>query len=83
MSERFGHVKFDDKSKGLGAACMNAVVALEAEIDKIPLCRAKALAFQRLEEAAMWVNKAIREVQQERGAEAKPTLKQAVIVRRA
>lgn len=83
---RFGHVQFDDENKNLSKACREGCITLEAQLEKLPVSRERSIAFTKLEECFMWVNKALREKQidkqlTESGAP-KPTLKQAIIIRK-
>lgn len=90
MSDRFGHINFDEKSKILSIACKHAADKLEEAIESIPFTRSKNNSLTRLEECIMWINKALREAQIERegvhrdaGAGPKPTLQRAVIIKKA
>lgn len=90
MSDRFGHVIFDEKTKSLSVSCKNAAERLEKEIENIPFSRGKNMALTKLEECMMWVNKALREAQLDKNNSEivakvgpRPTAKQAVIIRKA
>lgn len=61
---RFDYVKYDDKAIKNQAGFKDAFVSLEYLIDDNLLSpRAKACALTKLEEAYMWVGKAIRDDQ--------------------
>lgn len=66
-NSRFDYIAYDDKAKQAQANAKIACQALEAEIDKLNNGRAKALALTKLEEVYMWIGKAVRDEQVERG----------------
>lgn len=63
---RFDYVKYDEKSCDLQAGFKDLFQTVEYEVDKLAPGRAKALIYTKLEEAYMWVGKAIRDEQIER-----------------
>jgi hypothetical protein len=70
---RFDFVKFDAESIESVAEIKVIFEDLEDEIeDRLPEGRAKSLAMTRLEEAYMWVGKAIRDSQIDRNGVADP-----------
>jgi hypothetical protein len=71
MTSRFDYIAYDDEAKELQAEFKALFSKVEFQIDAFPNGRAKALALKHLEEAYMWVGKAIRDGQIERngGAE--------------
>lgn len=60
---RFDYVKYDEKAQGLQETIKARFLALESQIQRLPEGRPKAVAFTKLEEAYMWVGKAIRDEQ--------------------
>ena len=61
---RFDYVKFDEKAFDKQASMKEAFMYIEALVEKTLIeGRAKSLVFTRLEEAYMWVGKAIRDEQ--------------------
>lgn len=71
MTKRFDHVKYDEKATSdqehFKAAFFNLDCAVNAFLSSP---RAKALVLTKLEEAYMWVGKAIRDDQIERNGSA-------------
>ncbi len=68
---RFDYVKYDDKAIEIQNAFKGYVSGLEFGIEKMLTSpRAKALALTKLEEAYMWIVKAIRDDQIERNGSA-------------
>jgi hypothetical protein len=72
MPGRFDYVKFDDMSVRDQAEAKKACEDLEKVIEMIlpHAGRAKANALTRLEEVYMWIGKAVRDDQIERGGPA-------------
>lgn len=70
-SKRFDYVKYDDKATATHAALKEAFLRMEGLVEtRLEAGRAKALIMTKLEEAFMWVGKAIRDEQVgKRGAE--------------
>lgn len=62
-STRFDYVAYDQASCEAQAAAKSQCIALEAVIEELPHCRAKALALTKLEEVYMWIGKAVRDGQ--------------------
>ena len=60
---RFDAIKFDDVSAEMSASIKSMFVAMEAVVGRMNPSRSQSLALTRLEEAHMWVNKAIRDEQ--------------------
>lgn len=60
---RFDYVKYDEKSCDFQAGFKDLFETVEFEVDKLAPGRAKALIYTKLEEAYMWVGKAIRDEQ--------------------
>jgi hypothetical protein len=63
MANRFDYVKYDDRSAERQANFKTAFQALEMMVDGLSEGRAKSLVMTKLEEAYMWVGKAIRDDQ--------------------
>ena len=64
---RFDYVKYDEKAIENQEALKIAFVAIDGMVeDRVVNGRAKALVFTKLEEAYMWIGKAIRDEQLER-----------------
>lgn len=62
--QRFSYVKYDDKATKLQIVFKGGFEQLTAVVDAhLPDGRAKALVHTKLEEAYMWVGKAIRDEQ--------------------
>ncbi len=71
MSSRFDYVKYDDKATTLQANFKAKFSELEELVtSNLSSIRAKALVLTKLEEAYMWVGKAIRDDQIERNGPA-------------
>jgi hypothetical protein len=66
MSNRFDYVKYDGIAYDLQAGFKDLFQTVEFEVDKLAPGRAKALIYTKLEEAYMWVGKAIRDEQIDR-----------------
>jgi hypothetical protein len=60
---RFGHVAYDERAQSTQKQFKDAFECMEAMMDTLPEGRAKSLAYTKLEEAYMWVGKAIRDEQ--------------------
>jgi len=80
---RFDYVKYDDEAVRLQAQFKQAFTQLDGLVNNLPKGRASALVLTKLEEAYMWVGKAIRDaqvdspnrpapLQEERGPDAEP-----------
>lgn len=68
---RFDYVKYDEKATSDQARFKAIFMAIEAKVtDLLQSPRAKALVLTKLEEAYMWVGKAIRDDQIERNGSA-------------
>lgn len=66
---RFDYVKYDDEAARVQAVLKHTFEELERSISSYLLDgRAKSLAMTKLEEAYMWVGKAIRDEQQRCGS---------------
>jgi hypothetical protein len=66
MATRFEHTKFDAAQQAAQSKFKDACVALERLIDvELPPSRAASLALTKLEEAYMWIGKAIRDCVEE------------------
>lgn len=65
MIDRFEYVQYDEKASALQSAFKDKFKCLEAMVEDFfdPKLRASALALTKLEEAYMWVGKAIRDRQ--------------------
>lgn len=76
MSSRFSYVKYDDEAVELQNEFRAGFENIESLTSGLPDGRAKALVFTKLEEAYMWVGKAIRDDQvANRGAAEQPERK--------
>lgn len=60
---RFDYVKYDQKAVDLQNCCKSHMIVLELFLNNLPESRAKSLAVTKLEEAYMWIGKAIRDEQ--------------------
>ena len=70
---RFDYVKYDKKAIAQQAAFKEAFEKIEAEVeDDLAPGRARSLILTKLEEAYMWIGKAIRDEQIERNGKASP-----------
>lgn len=67
---RFDYVKYDQKAADQQATFKQRFEALEAQLAELKYGRAKALVLTKLEEAYMWVGKAIRDEQIDRNGSA-------------
>lgn len=83
VNSRFGHIPFDPQSVAVSQELMSYCNKLEALMNKLAFSTARNTGLVRLEEFAMWANKAVREAQLERRAVQKPTLKEAIIIKKA
>lgn len=63
VSSRFDHVTYDFLSRLLQAKFKERFNCISAEVEKLPDGRSRQHAIDRLEEAYMWVGKAIRDGQ--------------------
>jgi hypothetical protein len=63
QDSRFDYVEYDERSKDLQAMFKADFKNVEWKISNLEEGRAKALALTALEEAYMWVGKAIRDEQ--------------------
>lgn len=70
MSGRFDYVRYDDQSTATQAEFKVTFEAVAAKIETLGAGRPKSLALTKLEEAYMWVGKAIRDDQIARGGDA-------------
>jgi len=70
MSNRFDYVKYDQESERLQSNAKALMVDAVKMINQIPDGRAKSLALTKLEEAYMWIGKAIRDEQIQRNGSA-------------
>ncbi len=69
MSTRFDYVKYDDQALAQQTCAKSYFLALDAWLSTaLQDSRAKSLVFTKLEEAYMWVGKAIRDEQVKRNA---------------
>lgn len=70
-NNRFDYVKYDQKAESLQMAMKGHFMAIEASLNSLPKSREQSLVMTKLEEAYMWIGKAIRNDQIERngGAE--------------
>ncbi len=63
-TKRFDYVKYDEQSEKLQADFKACFVELSSVIDQVLIApRAKALVQTKLEEAYMWIGKALRDDQ--------------------
>lgn len=62
-SSRFDYVKYDSEATVLQNTMKMQFLTLEEMVKTLPEGRAKSLIFTKLEEAYMWVGKAIRDDQ--------------------
>ncbi len=63
MSQRFSYVKYDDVSVALQNRFRDLFESIEHLTTLLPNTRHSALVFTKLEEAYMWVGKAVRDAQ--------------------
>lgn len=71
MSGRFDYVRYDEKAKLDQELFKSMFCAVEKQVDeRLASSRAKALVLTKLEEAYMWIGKAIRDDQIARGGDA-------------
>jgi len=57
---RFDYVKYDEKSEALQDAVKSHIMMMEMFLEELLPSREKSLAITKIEEAYMWVGKAIR-----------------------
>lgn len=69
MSGRFDYVKYDDTATIAQAEFKGQFLKLEAMVSGLKDGRAKSLVLTKIEEAYMWVGKAIRDDQVARGSD--------------
>jgi len=69
MTNRFDYVAYDGQAKAVQANFKEEFIKLTADVESIGLGRATELAILHLEEAYMWIGKAIRDEQIQRNAE--------------
>lgn len=62
----FDYVKFDGDSHRIQLQFKSMFQSLKAEVDQLAPSRHKAIIYTKLEEAYMWVGKAIRDEQKDR-----------------
>ena len=67
---RFDYVKYDEKAVNQQNDFKNYFQGLEGHVSELESPRAKALVLTKLEEAYMWIGKAIRDDQIERNGSA-------------
>jgi hypothetical protein len=67
---RFDYVKYDDKAAGSQDFFKRQVTVLELGLNSLPDSREKSLAMTKIEEAYMWIGKAIRDDQIKRNGSA-------------
>lgn len=70
MAGRFDYVKYDDIATVKQAEFKEQFLKLEAMLTGIKNGRAQSLVLTKLEEAYMWIGKAIRDEQVARGGDA-------------
>ena len=63
MNSRFCYVKYDETTALIQADFKKGFVNLDTFVEALPNSRAKAHAVTKLEEAYMWVGKALRDLQ--------------------
>lgn len=63
MSGRFDYVKYDVKAQSLQQSVKSHMGVIELFLNNLPNSREKSLAITKLEEAYMWIGKAIRDDQ--------------------
>lgn len=69
-SNRFDYVKFDENTAAIGATFKDGFTKIADSIDLLGPGRAVSLALTKLEEAYMWVGKALRDRQIDRNGRA-------------
>lgn len=67
---RFDYVKYDDQAMVQQQAFKGIMMNLEAFVDGLDSSRAKSIVYTKLEEAYMWIGKAIRDEQISRNGSA-------------
>lgn len=70
MVTRFDYVKYDETATQQQLQCKEWMLAFEEMVQGLKSARAKALVLTKLEEAYMWIGKAIRDDQIERNGSA-------------
>ena len=76
LGQRFSYVKYDQPSVDLQEHFKQLFMEIEGIMSLLPDGRAKSLVFTKLEEAYMWIGKAIRDKQlQARGGIEQPERK--------
>ncbi len=70
MIKRFDYVKYDEKAQSLQDSCKGHCMVLELFLNNLPDSREKSLAITKIEEAYMWMGKAIRDDQINRNGSA-------------
>jgi len=70
MSQRFDYVKYDQHAADMQGRFKQAFLDMEGLVGELGDGRAKSLVLTKLEEAYMWVGKAIRDDQIARGGDA-------------
>jgi hypothetical protein len=63
MAGRFDYIKYDEHAQLEQAKLKTLFLALEEKVEELQAGRPKALALTAIEEAYMWVGKAIRDEQ--------------------
>ena len=67
---RFDYVKYDDNAEKMQAGFKSIFIGLTDAVEALPKGRAQSIALTKLEEAYMWIGKAIRDNQIERNGAA-------------
>lgn len=70
MANRYDYVRYDETAQSKQQEFKDAFIALEAKVEGLSAGRAKSLVHTKLEEAYMWIGKAIRDDQVERNGSA-------------
>jgi hypothetical protein len=63
---RYAYTKFDEKSLKTQSVILKEIEALTESVEKLAVSRPQMLVLTKLEEAYMWVGKAIRDDQIDR-----------------
>ena len=66
MSDRFSYVRYDDLATSTQAHLRSAFEHVEALVAQLTPGRAQSLVYTKLEEAYMWIGKAVRDDQIQR-----------------
>lgn len=69
-ASRFDYVKYDGVTQTIQDAFKKAFIEIENGVDGLMDGRAKSLAYTKLEEAYMWIGKALRDDQIQRNGSA-------------